>query len=132
MQLQQVFSQAEEISVYKNGAGETYACGTEKFEEITAAWNGMLKDSHVMPAFGVSLDEYTVNAMKNGVWVEFCFGEEKVIDELPFEKLLVEVRPDYNGFNVTRYMKDCGYSGRCFYIDLNSGDMSALYDYLTK
>ncbi len=132
MQLQEVFSQAEEISVLKNGAGETYAAGTEKFEEIVAAWNGMLEGSIVMPAFGVSLNEHTLNAMKNGVWVEFGFGEETVIGEMPFEKLLVEVRPEYKGFNVIRYMQNCGYSGRCYYIDLREGDMSGFYNYLSK
>ena len=132
MQLQEVFSQAEEISVFKNGGEETYASGTEKFEEIIAAWNSMLDGSVTMPAFGVSLNEYTVNAMKNGVWVEFGFGEEMTIDEMPFEKLLVEVKPENKGFNVIRYVKSSGYTGRCYYINLREGDMSAFYSDISK
>ena len=132
MQLQQVFSQAEQIAVYRDGIKTTYDCGGEKFEEIIVQWQNMLENSVVMPAFGVSIDEHTTRAMQSGVWVEFCFKKPLTIGDMPFEKLLIDVRPEYMGFNVSRYNADHGYQGRCYYIDLRGGNMSAFYNFITN
>ncbi len=132
MQLQQVFESAEEIAVYKDGSREVYPCGGEKFNGICLRWNAMLANSLVMPAFGVSLNDITLQAMQRGVWVEFCFSDELVINELPFLRLLVEVKPDFSGFNVVRYTADRGYAGRCFYLDLRGSDMRDVYNYISQ
>lgn len=132
VQLQQVFCEAEEISICNGGAVSSYACGSEQFNEICAKWSALLSNSIVMPAFGVSINEYTVQAMQKGVWVEFAFAKQYTIDEMPFEKLLVEVRPEFMGFNVARYTKEYGYAGRCFYIDLRGNDMHDFYSFLVK
>lgn len=132
MQLQQVFESAEEIAVYKDGSREVYPCGGEKFNEICLRWNAMLANSLVMPAFGVSLNDITLQAMQRGVWVEFCFSDELTINELPFLRLLVEVKPDFSGFNVVRYTADRGYAGRCFYLDLRGSDMREVYNYISR
>lgn len=92
----------------------------------------MLANSLVMPAFGVSLNDITVQAMQRGVWVEFRFSEELTINELPFSRLLVEVKPDFSGFNVVRYTADRGYAGRCFYLDLRGSDMRDVYNYISQ
>ncbi len=132
MQLQQVVSLAEEINVVRDGVKQTYGAGSEPFGEIVDAWEAMTVNSVVMPAFGVSLNEHTLNAMQSGVWAEFCFAESRVINGLPFEKLLIEVKPEYAGFNLNRYTRERGYGGRCFYIDLRGGNMQAFYELLTK
>lgn len=132
MQLQQAFLQAEEITVYNQGIQSSYACGEEQYNKIVTQWSNMLAQSLTMPAFGVSLNDYTVNAMKSGVWVEFSYGRELSIHEMPFEKLLVEVKPEYKSFNVIRYLPQYGYAGRCFYLDLQGEDMSAVYNLLTS
>ena len=74
MQLQHVFSEADEITIYRDGENVVYGSGDGQFKNICAEWDDMLKDSVVMPAFGVSINSYTVNAMKSGVWVEFGFS----------------------------------------------------------
>lgn len=123
---------AEEITVYNGGAGAAYACGSEQFGEICARWSALLTGSIVMPAYGVSIDRYTVQAMQKGVWVEFAFAEQYTIGEMPFKKLLVEVRPEFMGFNVVRYTEGDGYAGRCFYIDLRGKDMHDFYKFIAK
>ena len=132
MQLQQVFESAEEIAVYKDGSREVYPCGGEKFNGICLRWNAMLANSLVMPAFGVSLNDITVQAMQRGVWVEFCFSDELVINELPFSRLLVDVKPDFSGFNVVRYTAENVYAGRCFYLYLRGSDMRDVYNYISQ
>ena len=132
MQLQQIFSQAEEINIYRDGAKETCVAGDEKFEEIMAAWNVMTASSVTMPAFGVSLNEHTAKAVLEGVWAEFCFAGRLESEGMPFERLLIEAKPEYCGFNVNRYLPEYGYQGRCFYIDLRGGTMHNFYDTLVK
>ncbi len=50
---------------------------------------------------------------------------------MPFERLLVNVQPEWRGFNFVRYTADFGYDGRCFYYDL-ANDMSGFYNVLIK
>ncbi|MCD8372843.1 MAG: hypothetical protein LUD27_06045 [Clostridia bacterium] len=129
MQIAEIVLQAEEIAVYNDGAQAIYKNGEEKFNRITCVWQNMLSSARLMPAFGVSIDNLTREAMKTGVWIEFLFSKEYVINELPFEKLLVQAVKDYTGFNINRCF-DGGYNGRCFYINLNGKDMSELYNIL--
>lgn len=130
MELQQVFSQAEEIAVYEDGEVSLYSAGGDGFRQIMAEWSALLDGSVTMPAFGVSINEFTVNAMKSGIWVEFAFSSQQKSEGMEFEKLLVEVKPDYMGFNVNRYNSGYGYAGRCYYIDLRGKNMQSFYDFL--
>ena len=107
--------------------GDRSVCDTaEVLKVITDMMNGY----HEMPAFGVSLDNETRQAMKQGVWLELKFGEVKSHNGMPFESLVIEVAPNYGGFNIIR-QTDGKYEGRCFYVSLD-GDMSILYNYLTQ
>lgn len=130
MELQQVFSHAEEIAVYTDGEAEVYPAGGDGFKQIMAEWNALLEGSVTMPAFGVSINNYTLNAMKSGKWVEFAFSSPQKSGKMEFEKLLVEVKPDYMGFNVNRYNTGYGYAGRCYYIDLRGKSMQSFYNFL--
>ena len=125
------FGKAEKLVLRSEGRVRTVEKG-EEFEKILSAWGETLKEGRQMPAFGVSIDEHTTRAMQSGVWVEFCFKKPLTIGEMPFEKLLIDVRPEYMGFNVSRYNADHGYQGRCYYIDLRGGNMSAFYNFITN
>mgnify|MGYP001625970901 CR=1 FL=1 len=92
--------------------------------------SALLDGSVTMPAFGVSINEFTVNAMKSGIWVEFAYSSQQKSEGMEFEKLLVEVKPDYMGFNVNRYNSGYGYAGRCYYIDLRGKSMQSFYNFL--
>lgn len=132
IELEKLTDYAQSVSVYNSGKETVYPVGTPKFEEICASWNDMTLGARQMPAYGVSLHRETVKEMKKGVWAEFSFGRELSSDGMPFEKLLINVEPEWRGFNLVRYTAKHGYDGRCFYFDLVNKDMSGFYNVLTK
>ena len=90
----------------------------------------MIDGAHQMPAFGVSINEYTVQEMKKGKWLEFVFPEQTECDGMPFERLLINVQKEGYGFNLIRYNAEQGYDGRCFYLDLVNKNTGNLYNIL--
>jgi len=129
-EINNVFDKAEIINVYNEGVKTAYSAGGEEYRKILSSWNEMIDGAHDMPAYGVSLDKYTKEEMKKGLWVEFDFGGVYECNGMPFEKLLVEVKSDFYGFNLIRYTEENGYDGRCFYFDLNGKKMGDFYDLL--
>lgn len=121
------FNDAEKINVYNDGAVISYCAGSDEFVKTMSGWNELLNGARQMPAFGVSLNGDTVQAMKSGLWVEFEFSEKKECCEMPYEKLLVNVEESFMGFNIIRYTSERGYDGRCFYIDLVNKNMADFY-----
>ena len=89
----------------------------------------IFNNSREMPAFGVALHDDTIEAMKNGVWLELTFDKIYTHNEMVFEKLLIKVEENLTGFNIIRFYGG-QYQGRCFYIDLVNYDTSKLYDML--
>jgi len=128
--LDNVFDKAAEIRVYTDGEIKNYAQGGQAFGEILGGWHNLISGAHIMPAYGVSLNRETIKAVKSGKWVEFCFDTIYESGGMPYEKLLIEVKREYYGFNLIRYNKSYGYDGRCFYYDLNGKNMSEFYELL--
>ncbi len=129
-EINEAFSYAENINVYNDGVKVSYSATEEPYNKILNSWNEMIEGAHNMPAYGVSLNDYTVEKMKEGLWVEFCFGKVLECNGMPFEKLLIEVNKGYYGFNLIRYTTQHGYDGRCFYLDLVGKNMDKFYDLL--
>lgn len=119
MSLCQIISGCEQIVIYSDGEIKSYEKGADQYNDIMASWTRMTDDALEMPAYGVSLDELTRREMTAGLWVEFEFKERLARHNMPFEKLLVKVEEGYRGFNLIRYTAEAGYSGRCFYLQLN-------------
>ncbi len=90
----------------------------------------MCDGAREMPAFGVSLDRDTREALETGLWLELVYNTTQEYNEMPFDTLLIKVEKDYSGFNIIRKHKG-KYDGRCFYLSLD-GDMGVLYNTLTK
>ena len=132
IQLDKITEYAKSVNVIVDGVTTAYAVGGDKFNEICAVWNNMLSGAHEMPAYGVSLDRETRKAVKSGVWAEFVFDKALSSNGMPFEKLLVNVQPEWSGVNIIRYTAAHGYDGRCFYYDLVNKDMRLFYDCLMK
>ncbi|MDE5943296.1 MAG: hypothetical protein K2H30_03715 [Clostridia bacterium] len=130
--LDKAFERSEKINVYNEGAIAEYLCGSNQYNKILACWNDMISTAHIMPAFGVSLNDLTSKAIQSGLWVEFDFGQQLESGEMIYEKLLIQVAKGFSGFNLIRYNSVGGYDGRCFYYDLNGKNMDELYDLLLK
>lgn len=100
------------------------------YEEINAELNQMLDDAYSMPALGVSLHTQTLNELKNGVWLKLQYNGTQYVDDMPFDELLININPEFQGFNIIRGNKGI-YDGRCYYINLTNKTMEALYNYIT-
>lgn len=129
-ELNEIIETSQSINVYKDGEIDLYSRNDEPYAQIISEWKYMTDNARDMPAFGVSLNKETTAARNNGLWVEFVFDKCKTHNEMPFEKLLVNVERQWQGFNIIRYNSDEGYSGRCFYYELVNKDMSNFYDLL--
>ncbi|MBQ3502565.1 MAG: hypothetical protein IJA72_02770 [Clostridia bacterium] len=103
----------------------------KNINELNFVLNNMLNDSHVLPALGVSIHHETLVAMQTGVWLKLQYNGTQAVDDMPFDELLIEVNPDFNGFNIIRGNRGI-YEGRCYYIDLVTTNMSELYDCVIK
>ena len=97
--------------------------------EILPIWEDTLEGHHEMPAYSVALNSDTKEAMRLGLWLELSFTTLQTYNEMPFDKLLIEIQPDWSGFNIIRH-HDGIYEGRCYYISLNNQTLHSLYDYL--
>ena len=103
----------------------------DNLNELNLVLNNMLQESHSLPAFGVSIHTETLNAIQKGVWLKLQYNGTQAVDGMPFDELLIEINPDYNGFNIIRGNRGI-YDGRCFYVDLMSQSMEPLYQYVVK
>ncbi len=101
----------------------------EDVNEINKLLNQMLNNSINMPAFGVSIHTETLKAIKAGVWLKFSYETQQSVDGMTFDELLIEIKPEFQGFNIIRGNKGI-YEGRCFYINLVDKDMKDLYNFI--
>ena len=130
MNLNDIITSAESINVYNNGEVTVYRQDEEQYNQIVDGWIILTENSREMPAFGVSLNNETLEARKSGLWVEFVFVKRYEHHGMPFEKLLIKVEKEWHGFNIMRYNSQSGYSGRCFFFDLVGENMSKFCEIL--
>lgn len=121
------FAEADSVEVISEGAVSAFDAQSEQFAAVTGALEKINADGYEMPALGVSVDSLTKNEMKKGVWLRFVFGGRREHNGMPFDALLIKIEPNFRGYNIERQNGGI-YGGRCFYFNLNSGDMSALSD----
>lgn len=114
------------VNVYQDGMKQTL--NKTLSTKISNTFDDVIENAREMPAFGVALHNETIESMKKGVWVEFCFDNLKSHGGMIYERLLVGVQRDIYGFNIIRFY-DGQYDGRCFYFDLEDAFyMNKLYD----
>lgn len=126
MEWKELFEVSNKIVVYNNGVEKVIGAQDTLFETILKAMNMVNEGGHEMPALGVALDNEVRESLKTGLWIEFWYAETVEHNQMPFDRLLVEVVPDYMGYNLIRHF-DGEYGGRCFYMSLD-GDMTRLFE----
>ncbi|MBQ8761745.1 MAG: hypothetical protein IJZ26_00280 [Clostridia bacterium] len=124
------FEKSKNIIIFKDGKSKLYKQNTQEYKNIMEKFMQQVNYSYEMPAFGVSLHNETVKAMKSGVWIRFDFETEQQHNGMPFNSLLINITQDMYGFNVIR-MQGKEYDGRCFYLNLED-NMNNFYDYLNS
>ena len=132
MNLNDIIASSESINVYNDGKIAVYNQEEIQFNQIVEGWMLLIENSREMPAFGVSLNNETLIARNSGLWVEFVFDRQYEHTGMPFEKLLIKVEKEWQGFNIFRYNAQGGYSGRCYFIDLIGRNMANFYDILSN
>ena len=120
-----LINSVDHVEVYQDGKRICYFDDLALLSELKI----LFSNSREMPAFGVSLHNETVKAMKVGLWIELCFDNKYLHNGMEFEKLLINVENSSTGINLIRYNSG-KYEGRCFYIDLIDVDTSKLYKQL--
>lgn len=129
--IQDAFKESCSIELVIDNQKTTFDNQTQEYRLILSEFEKMIKDSHQMPALGVSLNDLTRQEIKNGVWLQFNFDFVGYNSEMPFSSLLIQINKNFGGFNVIR-LYDNVYEGRCFYISLNNTTMDNLYNFLMK
>lgn len=124
-QLTEILENAHEIKVYKN----TELTPITQ-EQVLPQLTEMLDKAYFAPAFAVVRPQDFEKMFKKGLWVEFCFNRTRTFAEMPFEKLIINIKPDLLGFNVMRYNNGV-YDGRCFYLNLTNYT-TAFYKHLNE
>ncbi|MBE5736740.1 MAG: hypothetical protein E7356_05275 [Clostridiales bacterium] len=115
----EVLMSADTVELIENGN----RCKIET-DTFNNAINQTLEGAHAMPALGVALHEETIAAMQEGFWIELIYDKEYMYNEMPFDKLLIQVRAEDSGFNIIRHYNN-KYDGRCYYVSL-AGDMAGV------
>ena len=119
------------INLYKDNEKLEISKEDSKFALIIDNFRKTLEGYREMPAFGVSLNDETCEARKDGVWLEFCFYDVYTHNGMNYEKLLINIQENVSGFNIIRYYDD-KYEGRCFYVDLDGKTLRTLFKVLNE
>lgn len=107
----------ESFSIFESGNKIVISKENEEFNIILKKIEEIFSSSRVMPAFGVSLHDETLNALKQDNWLQIDFNQEISKNGLPFSSLLFKLEIT-SGFNLIR-LYNGKYEGRCIYLDLN-------------
>ena len=89
--IQDVFKESCCIEVIIDNSSKEYKKQSQEYNKILDELQNMIDGSRQMPAFGVSLDNETKQAIKSGVWIKFCFDFVGYNSEMPFDTLLIQV-----------------------------------------
>ena len=104
----------ESIELIQNG--KIHKLSQQEFQLTFARLQDLFGEARVMPAFGVSIHEETVNAMQDGEWLKLNYNAEMDKEGLLFTSLLFRLE-ECQGFNLIRLYGE-RYDGRCIYLDL--------------
>jgi len=129
LELIKLLEHIESMNVYQDGKMEHFRINELKFSTFIGKFVDIFRRARVMPAFGVSLHDDTMNALQYGEWIEINFDQELAINGLPFDSLLFRVEKT-TGVNLIRKYQD-KYDGRAIYIDFDEEiDFTELFNFL--
>lgn len=123
------FEHSNAVVVYSNGNIESFKDNSDEYKITVDLFEDICTCSREMPAYGVSLNEETQKELTKGFWVEFVFDKTQMHNGMPFDSLLIQVQPHFQGFDLIRGQKGV-YEGRCFHIYSPHNTMENLYNYL--
>ena len=111
-----VINDIESFEIFDNGTKNKIKKESKEFEYLLSKIENLFFSSRLMPAFGVSLHQETMQELKNDIWLKINFRIEQNKNGLSFDALLFKLE-EVQGFNLIREYKG-KYEGRCIYLDL--------------
>ena len=130
-ELTQILQNVESFNIYTNGMKENVKKSSPDFKCIQQNLNKLFMQARIMPAFGVSLHNETLNELKTNTWLEINFDSEQEINELNFSSLVFKLEPTF-GTNLIRKYNN-RYDGRCIYLDfMQEINLNAILETLNK
>ena len=117
----------ENFDIFSNGEIEKIDKYNNKFNGIVLNLKRVFKEGFLLPAFGVSMHQETLNELESGKWLQINFNEEQIQNGLNFNSLLFKLETT-QGFNLIRKFQD-RYDGRCLYLNLSQKtDLNSLIE----
>lgn len=129
-QINDYFDKSTSIIAYVDGKKINYDNTSKEYTDILTILSNMCVGSRDLPALGVSLHEETIQAINENIWIELKYPKILYHNEMPFDSLLINVMPNYMGFDLIRGQEG-KYEGRCFHLSIN-GYTLPLYNYLVE
>lgn len=105
----------ESFTIFKDGKEIEINKENKKFNSVFLAIEDTFRRGQILPAFGVSLHNETLNALKSDEWLQINFKEELIKNGLPFTALLFKLDNVY-GVDLIR-VNNNRYEGRCIHLN---------------
>lgn len=107
----------ESIEILNDGKVSVFKSDNKYYAKIKNNLKALFRSARIMPAFGVSLHDDTVEAIKVGKWIKINYSKELEVNDLPFTSLIFELNTT-QGVNLIREYNN-RYDGRCIYLDFD-------------
>lgn len=88
-----------------------------RFESTLLKLKNLFSSARLMPAFGVSLHQETLDALNAGQWLKISFSHQQNVNGLLFDALVFQLSQSA-GLNLIREYNG-KYEGRCIYLDFD-------------
>ena len=119
----------ESFDVFCNGNITKFQPDNDEFLIIKQRLIDIFQSARLMPAFGVSLHNETLNELKYNKWLQINFKKEQTKNGLIFNSLLFKLEQT-SGFNLIRLYNN-KYEGRCIYLDLGENiDLNSIVEFI--
>ena len=77
----------------------------------------LLDQSYTTPSYVTANHPDITRAKEKGLWIEISFESRMSFKDLPFDRLLINLKPKYTFLNIFRCVDD-KYTGKCFNFNL--------------
>ena len=116
--MQEIMKDIQGFEIIKNGEITQIDSSHSLFQNIYNNVENLIQNSRLEPAFGVSLHNQTLDEIENNEFLKIKFNKQLIINDLPFECLLIKLDEECYGTNIIRE-NNSNYFGRCFYLFFN-------------
>jgi len=129
--LQEYVKSCNKIEIIIDNQSRLFDKNSDNFNNISNTLYNLLSTAHEMPAYAVSLDSDTKEAIKQDCWIKLIYNNTMWYNDMNFDCLLINVNKEDQGFNIIRGNNNI-YEGRCYYIALIENDMTELFNTITN